>query len=255
MWSQEPIGDARAPVGLTDMDGDADLDMLLGQGETRVETLLNDGTGAFGDGQESQLASLVGITLDHKLADLNGDGLADLVTSSARLALIACAFNQGAGTIGPLFQLVAGAYVVGLPADMDGDSRFDLVALSRRSGASDGVGDIFINRSSPAGFSVSCSRFHRGDPNDSGDTDLSDAITIFAYLFLGAAEPGCLEAVDVNNDGAPDISDGISLLGYLFLGQAAPTAPGPPPGPCGRDPDEVGGPGDLGCLRYSNCDG
>jgi len=51
--------------------------------------------------------------------------------------------------------------------------------------------------------------FHRGDPNSSGMTDISDALTIFGYLFLGSDYPTRLESADVNNSGEIDISDGI----------------------------------------------
>jgi hypothetical protein len=98
------------------------------------------------------------------------------------------------------------------------------------------------------------SMFHRGDPNSSGTTDLSDAITIFGHLFLG--EPAalvCRESADANNDGAIDLSDGIYLLNWLFSGGPAPPPPGPPGADCGVDPDPAGSPGDLGCDEYSVC--
>ncbi|MBI4584459.1 MAG: hypothetical protein HY717_10600 [Planctomycetes bacterium] len=33
--------------------------------------------------------------------------------------------------------------------------------------------------------SLDVTLFHRGDPNSRGDVDISDAITIFGFLFLG----------------------------------------------------------------------
>jgi ELWxxDGT repeat protein len=96
--------------------------------------------------------------------------------------------------------------------------------------------------------------FHRGDPNLSSTSDISDAITIFGYLFLG--EPStlsCQESADANNDGEIDISDGINLLSWLFTGGPEPAAPGPTGAPCGVDPDEAGSPGDLGCDAYPPC--
>jgi chitodextrinase len=77
-------------------------------------------------------------------------------------------------------------------------------------------------------------RFRRGDPNASGLIDLSDAVTIFSHLFLGAADPTCPDAADANDSGVVDISDGIFLLGSLFLGTAPPAPPGP--AACGPDP-------------------
>jgi hypothetical protein len=68
--------------------------------------------------------------------------------------------------------------------------------------------------------------FRRGDANGSGPVDISDAIFILGYLFLGSAKPQCLEACDVNNDAAIDISDGIALPGCLFPGYGPPAARG-----------------------------
>jgi len=96
--------------------------------------------------------------------------------------------------------------------------------------------------------------FHRGDPNSSGTTDISDGIAIFAFLFLGSpATLACRESADSNNDGTIDISDGIYLLSWLFTGGPEPVAPGPTDRPCGVDPDGIGSPGDVGCVEYPPC--
>jgi hypothetical protein len=97
--------------------------------------------------------------------------------------------------------------------------------------------------------------FHRGDPNQSGTTDISDAITIFGFFFLGdPATVSCRESADTNNDSTIDISDGIYLLSWLFTGGSAPVAPGAPATPCGLDDTDLpGSPGDLGCTDYDQC--
>jgi ELWxxDGT repeat protein len=95
--------------------------------------------------------------------------------------------------------------------------------------------------------------FHRGDPNSSGTTDISDGVDIFGFLFLGSPAPTCRESADINNNGAIDISDGMSLLNWLFIGGSEPAAPGPTIAPCGVDPDLPGSPGDLGCEAYDRC--
>jgi hypothetical protein len=96
-------------------------------------------------------------------------------------------------------------------------------------------------------------RFHRADPNSSGTTDLSDAIAIFGYLFLGSDSPACLESADVNNDATIDISDGVAILNWLFGSGEEPAAPGPAPSACGVDSDLVGSAGDIGCESYTAC--
>ena len=79
--------------------------------------------------------------------------------------------------------------------------------------------------------------FRRGDANGDDTADLSDAVFVLSWLFLGAAEPGCHDAADVNADGEIDVSDPTALLNHLFLGGEAPENPYPD---CGI-PDVVEG--------------
>src|SRR5262245_55006126 len=76
-------------------------------------------------------------------------------------------------------------------------------------------------------------QFVRGDANGDGQIDLSDAVSILGFLFLAAAEPGCLASADVNGDGAVDVSDAVRHLTYSFLAGPPPETPFPA---CGRDP-------------------
>lgn len=66
--------------------------------------------------------------------------------------------------------------------------------------------------------------FLRGDAEENGKTNISDAIVILEFLFLGGETPACLDAADVDDSGDLAITDGIALLGFLFLS-------GPPPEP------------------------
>lgn len=72
-----------------------------------------------------------------------------------------------------------------------------------------------------------------GDINGSGTVDLSDAVYLLTYLFLGGPPPVPLECGDLspkvregdtNGDGEVDVSDGIHLLNWLFVGGGAPVA-------------------------------
>jgi hypothetical protein len=76
--------------------------------------------------------------------------------------------------------------------------------------------------------------FRRGDTDNNGSVNLSDALVILNSLFQGAGAPACLDAADTNDDGAFNLSDGIFLLGSLFQGSAQPPAPGTTT--CGPDP-------------------
>ena len=67
--------------------------------------------------------------------------------------------------------------------------------------------------------------FLRGDTNNDGDVDLSDAVAVLRFLFLGHEDPTCLAAANSNGDAAVDVADPTYLLNHLFLGGPAPTAP------------------------------
>jgi hypothetical protein len=74
--------------------------------------------------------------------------------------------------------------------------------------------------------------FVRGDADASGDTDLSDSVSILNHLFLGEGEPQCLDAADTDDTGVVDITDAVYLLQFLFLGGPSPEDPF---GACGVD--------------------
>jgi ELWxxDGT repeat protein len=67
--------------------------------------------------------------------------------------------------------------------------------------------------------------FRRGDCNDDGRVNISDAAWILNWLFRGGAEPGCAAAANADADGEVSISDPLALLSYLFL--AGPEIPAP----------------------------
>lgn len=103
--------------------------------------------------------------------------------------------------------------------------------------------------------------FTRGDTNADGRIDLSDAIFLLRYLYLGDTAPSCLDAADVNDDSEvppvvdpPDVSDAIYLLNWLFLGDSPPPPPTPSrpfyaPNDCGADPTDDS----LDCASFPPC--
>ena len=88
--------------------------------------------------------------------------------------------------------------------------------------------------------------FLRGDANDSGITDLSDAVFTLGCLFLAEECPTCADAADPNDDGRVDISDPIYTLGWLFIGGLEPLLPGQS---CGLDPTADS----LSCAEFRSC--
>ncbi len=95
-----------------------------------------------------------------------------------------------------------------------------------------------------AGLSPGVPVFRRGDPNDDGSINLTDALTILRYLFQGAGEPVCLVSGDVDGNKEVQLADAVYLLQYLFQDATLPI-PSPGPGEClPADPD---------ACKQSNC--
>lgn len=78
-------------------------------------------------------------------------------------------------------------------------------------------------------------RFRRGDANDDGTIDVSDAIRILGFLFLGDDAPPCPDAADATDEGELSMSAAVYVLSFLF--QGGPRLPPPFPD-CGEDATE-----------------
>ncbi|MBI4585085.1 MAG: hypothetical protein HY717_13815, partial [Planctomycetes bacterium] len=76
-------------------------------------------------------------------------------------------------------------------------------------------------------------QFRRGDANDDGLFDISDAISSLSCMFLGELCLDCMDVMDVNDDGHIDTTDPINLLYWRFLTGLPPKDPFPG---CGPDP-------------------
>ncbi|SVC03406.1 uncharacterized protein METZ01_LOCUS256260, partial [marine metagenome] len=90
--------------------------------------------------------------------------------------------------------------------------------------------------------------FLRVDVDQNASLQLTDAVAIFSYLFLGGVEPGCLAAADSDGTGEINLTSGVFLLRFLFLGGTTPMAPYPLCDRSSRETD-LG----LGCRRPQNC--
>ena len=78
-------------------------------------------------------------------------------------------------------------------------------------------------------------QFIRGDFNSDNRLNLSDAVGILLYLFLGEEGSDCLDTGDADDDSNVNLTDATYILNYLFLG--GPPLPPPFPLP-GTDPTE-----------------
>lgn len=86
--------------------------------------------------------------------------------------------------------------------------------------------------------------FIRGDVDENGKLEMTDAIRTLGWLFLGGEEPGCLQSADANGSGEVNIADPIYILQFLFVGGPMPPHPYPD---CGTAPVP------LGCKRHEFC--
>ncbi len=91
-------------------------------------------------------------------------------------------------------------------------------------------------------------QFVRGDMDGNGFLNLTDAVFILNFLFLGGATPSCFEACDVDNNGILQLTDGIFMLNFLFLGGEAIPAPRDR---CGPDPASP--PDNFDCESFNGC--
>ncbi|MBI4602587.1 MAG: hypothetical protein HY721_11565 [Planctomycetes bacterium] len=112
-----------------------------------------------------------------------------------------------------------------------------------------GPGGSNLAAAVPAQILFPGEEFIRADANADGEVNISDALAILGYLFLGSIEPVCLDAADADDKGSVDISDASYTLGYLFLGTGVPPSPGPKA--CGLDPtlDQL-----LCYVKVCHCD-
>ena len=119
-----------------------------------------------------------------------------------------------------------------------------------RSLLAEGEVEMTFRISDPEGHLLSLTQFLapfvRGDANADGTADISDAVAILGFLFLGSTLNDCSDAADVNDDGVVDISDPTRLLGHLFLGSDRPPDPFLA---CGDDPTRDA----LDCRRFRGC--
>jgi len=61
-----------------------------------------------------------------------------------------------------------------------------------------------------------------GDANNDGAVNVSDAVWIINYVFVGGEPPIPYEAGDANCDGTVNVSDAVWIINYVFVGGPQP---------------------------------
>lgn len=244
-----PVGQGPDRVVAADFDNDGDIDLAASGQLTRgpgVSLLLNHGDGTFAAPVSIQSN---GVSEDLIAADLNGDDLPDLVSSSPLANHVAVLINLGGGAFqGPLILEVGDEPAAAAAADFNRDGTIDLAV------ANQGSDNVSILMQDDQGTFSPVAQIDVGDGPRAiaaidldGDQDadlvvanagplvsgLSDTITILlndgngdftrsADIIVGT-DPGAIAFGDLDADGDPDIvvaNEGLnsttSTIGVVF---------------------------------------
>ena len=131
--------------------------------------------------------------------------------------------------------VVPGEYTVTLTVD-DGapsDNTTDIEIAVLINDSNDGVGP-----------------FLRGDCGQTGKVDISSAVFLLTFLFLGGDEPKCMAACDSASSGTLEITSAVYLLSFLFLGGPEPLEPGAVECGFSSTPNDAS----LGCEDPAGCE-
>ena len=218
-------------IAAGDLDNDGDLDVVTGNGGSRdITVLINRGDGSFES--PTSVGRLPGsrdrdVANSVQIADLNHDGHADVIASSARVAVF-FGTGDGSGTLArPQTYGTHGNYSDTDFGDVDKDGDFDVVAVEPGGGfisvlLNDGTGSLSEE------VKISTERFYRsltlGDLDGDGDLDLAAAnagTDELLILFNSTEFPARLPAPgDANGDFQFDQNDIILVLEAAKYGTA-----------------------------------
>ena len=223
-----PVLDAPRGIAVLDVDGDGDVDVVNTNsqaGALNMTLLLNDGTGVFAEAPTSPFTAGIAGAWALGAADMNEDGLLDLVVGSQSNQQISVLLSNGDGTFTPAGIQSAGGRVWMLTCgDLNGDGHDDVTTINSTSNNAsillgDGSGGLSAPQTYPADpFGLATDL---GDLAGDGDLDwitssfngnfiwfLNDGNGVFTLqeTFVPTAAASCALVVDVDNDGDLDLA-------------------------------------------------
>lgn len=212
-------------VALGDVNGDGRPDMAVASvGTDAVQVLLNLGNGAFGAATSYAMGAGTG-PLGMAVADVNGDGLPDLLTAN-HVGSVGVRLNSGSGQFGPAATYPVGASPVGLAVgDVNNDGFPDVVTagfgsdqLSVLLGAGAGLfGQVTNYASGPGSSPISVAI---GDVDGGGAPDLVSANFSAGTAGVFLSESPVLKLAGPVSGG---VGTPITLSGSRLLGATAVT--------------------------------
>jgi hypothetical protein len=212
-------------VATADLNRDGKLDLVVANGRY-VSVLLGNGDGTF----QTSVSYLIGrAVLRLALADLNGDGVPDLIVSCGTVSVL---LGNGDGTFGKQVGIGSGGFsAVG---DFNGDGKLD-VAITGIQGVEILLGNGDGSFKPPVQYgTASLYALVAGDFNGDGKIDLAGTEVgpsnnrIYIYLGNGdgtfqqsssypdAPRAGWIAAGDLNDDGHLDL---VTNSGTILLGK------------------------------------
>lgn len=229
-----------------DLNGDGALDLtILDTSNGSVWAVFGQGQGVFGT--PIQVISVTSAK-DVSIGDANSDGLLDFAIShNAPPGGVTIALGNGQGGVLTTKSLGVGdSPVTARIADLNGDSKQDVVVVTGSGGASSPHLVVFLNNAGvgTGGFSFSAptyfwagagpSDFDLGDMNGDGRVDVavsniikqSDVSILLGKTpngfhapvrFLGGPSPSAIEMDDLDQDGAPDLAFAAHAIVALTL--------------------------------------
>ncbi len=150
-----------------DVDGDGATDLIVGRRQAHV--LFNDGSGVIAEETFRETLDLPGVVERPAIADLDGDGVADLLTDDGWLVSGIAARTTRQST-----RLLDGANGV-VAADLDGDGANDVAAITGQHTTvllADGSGSFQAAHRYLVAPGISSGSLHARDLDGDGDLDI-----------------------------------------------------------------------------------